>query len=202
MSNVDDMLAAARERAKADPTRYLETAGVPPRYRAARLTDFLSPVPAPNDCGLFLTGAPGLGKSHAAAAMLAELAPDYLRVQGATVVPDAAWRFVPELLAGVRDTFNSAPGRETERSIVERLANIGLLALDDLGAERWSEWALALLVRVVAMRIDWKRPSIVTSNLTLVEFNALDARLASRLGAMEFLKLEGEDRRLTTGGAR
>ena len=73
-----------------------------------------------------------------------------------------------------------------------------LLVIDDLVAEKVTDWSRAVLFSVLNDRINNKMPTIVTSNLTPAEISeVLGERIGSRL-AGDFLQVEikGEDRRI------
>jgi DNA replication protein DnaC len=79
-------------------------------------------------------------------------------------------------------------------------SNVGLLVFDDIGAVKASEGRRDALLQVVSARCDRKRPTILTSNLTLEqigkEWDALDhKRLASRLGEGVYVNFGAKDRR-------
>ena len=124
--------------------------------------------------GAYLWGAPGRGKTYAAACAVR------LRVE-----------------ADGRSGYDGG-----DRRALERAERYGLLALDDLGAERPTEWAVETLTRLIDARTTRGLPTIVTSNLKLSELRSAwggisGARVASRLaGACERIEFTGPDRRL------
>ncbi len=109
---------------------------------------------------------------------------------------NAKWITVPELLLELRDSFGSQSTNVSERSIIAKYAKPQLLVLDDLGAEKTSDWTGQSIYTLISRRINDCKPTIVTSNLSLTELHKVDPRLASRLGGMEFFAFDGEDRRL------
>lgn len=77
----------------------------------------------------------------------------------------------------------------------ERYAAAGLLALDDIGAARLSDWDLDNLAELADTRWAHKRPTIVTSNKTDLQ-GLLGPRIASRLAHNALVvELDGPDRR-------
>ena len=91
---------------------------------------------------------------------------------------------VPLLLARLRRTFaDESEGSYSE--IVEALTSVDLLHLDDLGAEKSSEWVLEQLYTIVNARYEEEKAIVLTTNLkvdTLTE--QIGARTVSRLMEM------------------
>jgi DNA replication protein DnaC len=141
--------------------------------------------------GLFLTGSAGIGKTHFAAALSKAYLP--------ALVKDDYFNFVwvrsPDLLMHIRSSYNG--GKESESRIVESYRQVGLLVIDDFGAEKVSDWSLSALYSILAGRIDDCRPTIVTSNLGLRDIDAWEPRIASRLAAFSTISLPKQDRRLS-----
>jgi DNA replication protein DnaC len=108
---------------------------------------------------------------------------------------------LPRLLAEIRTTFDDASQRSYV-DLIERLAAVDLLHLDDLGAERTSEWVLEQLYSIINARYEEQRSVIVTTNISEREAlrDQIGPRTVSRLTEMcEELPLFGPDRR--EGGA-
>lgn len=150
--------------------------------------------------GLYLTGPVGTGKTHLGFAALAE----WCRVT--ETVPRAArydtWdtiRFGPTVHT-VRATAlldQLRPGANDARQVVEDCQGARLLFIDDIGAEKPSEWTQEKLYEVADERYSRCLPLIVTSNLpprSLAEH--VGERTASRLAEMcTLVPLTGPDRR-------
>jgi DNA replication protein DnaC len=103
---------------------------------------------------------------------------------------------LPRLLAEIRATFET----DSEGSYVDfldRLAAVDLLHVDDVGAERTSDWVLEQLYAIVNARYEDERSVIITTNLErddLVE--QIRERTVSRLEEMcTLVPLYGEDAR-------
>ncbi len=103
---------------------------------------------------------------------------------------------LPRLLAEIRSTFeDDNEGGYTE--LLDRLAEIDLLQIDDLGAEKTSAWVLEQLYSIVNARYEGQRSIIVTTNLERDELAAqIGERTVSRLEEMcELCPLFGADQR-------
>ena len=148
------------------------------------------------DKGLLLVGGPGLGKTHLAVATLKRV----------VVQTGARGLFFtsPELLALIRSTY-SAGIRSSESDILRPVMEAQLLVLDDLGAERPTDWVEETMNLVVNTRYNQRRVTIFTSNYPLEApagshvdelKERVGFRLFSRLHEMcEFLPLDGVDYR-------
>lgn len=113
-----------------------------------------------NNNGLLFWGSVGTGKTFAAACI-------------ANAVID---RCVPVLMTSFPKILNSGWDK-TE--ITAQMKHFPLLVIDDLGAERESDYALEIVQQVVDERYKTGHPMIVTTNLTLTELeNPKDLRYA------------------------
>lgn len=147
-----------------------------------------------NPADMVLTGAPGTGKTHLAVAILRELAVEK-RITNET---DACFIPVPELLAEIRASYRD--GGPDERDIIGRYSRLPFLVLDDLGAEKTTEWSITTLYLIVDRRYRNMRPTIITTNLSLEQIaTALSERISSRLASGKVLLLTGADYRMKRG---
>ena len=145
------------------------------------------------DKGLFLIGPPGIGKSHLAVAILKQV----IRERGAR----GLFYDVRELLKVIRSTYDPIV-RTTETEILRPVMVADLLVLDDLGAEKTSEWVGETLNLIVNTRYNERRLTIFTSNYEEKEDRTdpdsllvrVGARMHSRLYEMcDFLEYDGAD---------
>ena len=115
-----------------------------------------------------------------------------------------------DLLRVIRSTYNPVV-RTAEMDILRPVMEAELLVLDDLGAEKPSEWVEETMNLIVNTRYNERRPTIFTTNYeNLPDEAELDSlkvrvgfRLHSRLHEMcEFLEYDGGDYRMMPGQRR
>jgi DNA replication protein DnaC len=138
--------------------------------------------------GLWLFGDPGTGKTT-----LAMLISKAALKAGHSV----AIYSLPKLLARIRQTYDSEPGGDSYLAFFERLTSVDLLHIDDLGAEKRSDWVLEQLYALVNERYEARRSILLTSNLgTDALKDQIGVRTVSRLSEIcEPIPLFGADRR-------
>lgn len=67
-----------------------------------------------------------------------------------------------------------------------------ILVIDDLFRTKRNDWALSVMFEIIDARLDWLRPTIITSNLTLEEIHDLDSSIASRINNSMLFQFEGD----------
>jgi DNA replication protein DnaC len=88
---------------------------------------------------------------------------------------------VPRLLAEIKETYDST-GAGSYMQLFRRLCSVDLLHLDDLGAERTTEWVLEQLYSIINERWQDQRSIVITTNLQLEELREqIGQRTVSRL---------------------
>src|SRR6202789_670167 len=105
---------------------------------------------------------------------------------------------LPKLLARIRQTYDSEPGGDSYLSFFRRLTSVDLLHIDDLGAEKRSDWVLEQLYALGNERYEAQRSMLVTTNLDQEQLEEqIGARTVSRLVEIcEMVPLFGPDRRI------
>jgi DNA replication protein DnaC len=105
--------------------------------------------------GLWFYGDVGTGKTS-----LAMLVSKAAIEAGHTV----AIYSVPRLLADIKETYEDDAGR-SYMALFRRLSSVDLLHLDDLGAEKRTEWVMEQLYSIVNERWQDQKSIVVTSNI-------------------------------------
>jgi DNA replication protein DnaC len=168
----------------------LANARIPPRYRKASLDNFqthsdqlILAVRAAREFaaafpvvkrGLLFIGVPGVGKTHLATAVL--------KLAIANTGARGVFYDIRELLRIIRDTYNPTV-RTTESEVIRPVMEAELLVLDDLGAEKTTEWVDETMNLIVNTRYNYNRPTIFTTNYLNEEPpNAIRETLEERVG--------------------
>jgi DNA replication protein DnaC len=138
--------------------------------------------------GLWLFGDTGTGKTT-----LAMLISKAALAAGRSV----AIYSLPKLLARIRQTYDAEPGGDSYLAFFERLTAVDLLHIDDLGAEKRSDWVLEQLYALINERYEAERSVLITTNLPHEELEEqIGQRTVSRLSQMcDEIPLFGDDRR-------
>lgn len=144
-----------------------------------------------SDRWLVLSGGYGVGKTGLAVALLRIFAE-----RGVSVLFVNA----PAMLRRVRATYGKHDG-EDERAVIDSLAEVEILAIDDIGKERLTEWGQELLYDVTNRRYSEGLRTIVTTNLAMHELEAhLGGATFWRIyEKSQFIGVEGNLRRRRKG---
>jgi DNA replication protein DnaC len=139
--------------------------------------------------GLWFMGSVGTGKTTLAM-LVSKAALDAGR--------SVAIYSLPRLLAEIRKTYDDGAER-SYLGLLDRLAAVDLLHIDDVGAERTSDWVLEQLYSIINTRYEDSRSVVVTTNLDHEQLREqIGERTVSRLVEIcgDPLPLFGHDRRM------
>ena len=190
-----DAYKAGLESAKLVP-ELLARAGIPSAYSHMTMESWRSPSPGASEAvrqaiagqSVMFWGLPGVGKTHAATGILRQRILD-------TAKP-GLWVYAPDLMVEFRQCAKYA---EKGARLMDDLASVGTLVLDDLGAARATIYAVECLSSLLDRRLREGRGGLfVTSDKSPNELAAsLHERIASRLiGMCAVVKLDGPDGRM------
>jgi DNA replication protein DnaC len=140
--------------------------------------------------GIWFRGRPGTGKTTLAMLVSAEA----LRQSHSVAIYS-----LPRLLGLLRETFDD--GSESSLStLLDRLAAVELLHIDDVGAEQSSPWVLEQLYTIINTRYEDNRAVVLTTNLEPPALREqIGERTVSRIVEMcgDPLILDGNDERVS-----
>lgn len=134
--------------------------------------------------GLYLHGGVGTGKTRLACSIV-----NQLWARGVSV----RFKRCPELLIQLQ------PGHDDTDQVWERMVDVPVLVLDDVGANQGTDFARRQLQAIFDARLDRGHRTIWTSNLDLDDLATFlaDDRLPSRImGQCRVIELTGKDWRL------
>jgi len=119
---------------------------------------------------LSLIGPVGCGKTHLAHAIVGEVLAKGI---------GCYWGSVPAMLKVLRKGYNDG----SYDQMLDWLLNVSVMVLDDLGAERDTDWVIEQMFQIINHRYEERLPLVITSNSNLADAKAaeLNARLRSRL---------------------
>ena len=140
---------------------------------------------------LFLTGAPGLGKTFLSACIARTVSE-----RGYSVVYDTAVNIFTRFEE--RKFARDRQGAEDARDETRRYLHCDLLILDDLGSEMTTPFIQSALYTLINTRLTAQRRTVISSNLSMAEvYRRYSPQIASRLeGEYQVLFFQGEDIRL------
>lgn len=157
--------------------RAIKRANIPPRFESCTFATYDTKFPghtqsmglAPlflkkfiesypydeNRTGLLITGGVGTGKTHLAVATLRALMTEYGKV--------GLFYDYRALLKQIQNTYSSQTA-ETESDILDPVYKADVLLLDELGAEKRTDWAFDMVQHILNMRYNEQRTTILTTN--------------------------------------
>ncbi len=121
---------------------------------------------------LILSGGPGTGKTHLALSVAKQIA---------QIGFQAKYLTTRKLLRQIRDTWNKR-SELTEQQIIDQLADVDLLIIDEIGVQRGTDDELNTIFEIIDERYQKSRPSILITNLPWQELKqVIGERSADRL---------------------
>ena len=138
--------------------------------------------------GLMLIGPVGTGKTHLAIAIARKLMKKQIGYYYVNM---------PKLLAQIRSAMGSNSGESQD--FLKELISVNLLIIDDIGAERITDWVREQFYLLINGRYEAALPTIVTTNESMEELEErIGHRVISRLIEMcRGIVLDGPDYRWT-----
>lgn len=209
----EDFLRAKEEAERNEhithPEKILEYIGVGKRHLCCSLGSYQGGDKVKDICRQFLenpfdlviSGGTGSGKTHLAVAILRELVKtgkllsSMLEFCGGR---HGKFVSVPDLLAEIRASYRG--GDLDEQKLVEKYSSLHYLVLDDLGAEKSTEWSISTLYLIIDRRHRAMLPTVATTNLTMDEIGEqISRRIASRLSSGKVVEIKAPDYRMKRG---
>ena len=185
--------------------RAIKLSGVDGVFENIRLSDIRSESSLAKSClkyvenwekikpmggGYYFWGNVGAGKTFIASALANELIK--------TKMVEVLFIRMPEAAKRVKKTFDSQVKSE-DTKIFDRMKEVELLVIDDLGVEKISEWLIDEMYQIIDFRWRNKKPMIVTSNRSLEELaKVYPEQIPSRIkGCCKTIHFNSSDRRKT-----
>jgi DNA replication protein DnaC len=186
----------------------IEIHGIPPRFQSYREKVYRTDGQvekinrAVNSVlqgkSLFLSGVPGSGKTHLAVRLLYSATNSIDDKRAETIAGQFVTRglFLPsvEFFLNLRATYSDG---QSESGYLEEVSSNRVLVLDDVGAEKVTDWSRQMFYLLIDRYYRSEFQLIVTSNLSLAQLaGTFDDRVSSRLVEMgECLTLKDDDHR-------
>ena len=195
-TNVNNFNKKDLEERRTNPEKIMAELGVGKRYLGSTLENFKGGDKYVQFCqrwlkepsSLYLYGPCGCGKTHLATAIFRELIKREVK-------PKMLFKNASDLFLEIRSTFNGGGG--SEEQIVDSLSYRDFLFIDDMGAEKTSEWSRATMYLIIDRRDREMLPTIITSNLSPAQLGAaIDERISSRISNGKIVEIKMPDYRV------
>lgn len=142
---------------------------------------------------LFITGTQGTGKTVLAASyMLQSMKHCYMNPSDSFLINHHLFITGGDILDEIKTSFKT----NNESDILAKYYNIPFLVIDDLGAEKLTDWSLSSMYKIINARYEGLKATIITSNCSGNELaSLLDMRIAARIGEMSTVKIMKQTKR-------
>ena len=159
---------------------------------------FVDEYPMPQPFGLLFMGPQGIGKTHLAVGIIKKL----IREKS---IPSLFCTF-PELLKEIQDSWNPV-SQSSEMTLLEPVLNVEVLVLDELGAQKPSDWVRDQVAYILNYRYNENKVTIITTNFLDPatspakedrKIDSLSQRIGERIRSRLFemcktIKMDGKD---------
>jgi DNA replication protein DnaC len=180
---------------------YLRRYGVPLRFRKYpfALPDFMRPFLDTKERGIALTGGVGAGNTTAIVSFIRE----WIKKQEYKYAGQFmdSWKFIvyPEFIMALQDCYKNDKGEMTALEYLDSIARYPFLAIDDMGAEKPTEYVRQATYYLINYREMRLLPTFITSNFSMDFLNDnIDPRISSRISGMcEVVRFDGKDKRIS-----
>ena len=155
------------------PNWWMQQARIPPRFRDCDFEHFM-PLGNPSlemakmkaqsfaqqyplvEKGLLLLGNPGVGKTHLMVSALRELM--------LTKNVDCLFCSFPDMLEKLQESYDPV-SQLSKADILDPILHTDVVAIDDLGARRISDWVEDTVTYILNYRYNQKKATLLTTNL-------------------------------------
>lgn len=160
-------------KASRSPHWWLEKAQIPPRFRDCDFEHFM-PLSNPSleiakmkaqsfaqqyplvEKGLLLLGNPGVGKTHLVVSVMRQLM--------LTRSVDCLFCSFPDMLEKLQESYDPV-SQLSKADILDPILHSEVVAIDDLGARRISDWVEDTVTYILNYRYNQKKATLLTTNL-------------------------------------
>ena len=181
----------------------LSRADVPPKYQNIKSDKTRLVTDIVNTKGsIYVWGNAGTGKTVFVCSVIREMFLKYGEIEQLDVSRGYGHTFgvqfisSPKLIMELQDLYGKKGGSAWDH--LQKFARISVLILDDIGAEKMTDFVRQALYYLINEREQWQLQTIITSNYSLSQLDEyIDGRISSRIAGMsKIVEFKGQDRRL------
>ncbi len=109
--------------------------------------------------------------------------------------PNATFVNFSDLMLEVKASFDSK--EITEQEVIKKYCEYTVVVIDDIGAEKSSDYTQAVIYSIINRRYEDMKPTIITTNLSSGDITgSYGSRILSRVASGTIITLDGNDKRL------